>query len=110
MGTRESLVDAATALLDEGGVAAVTLREVGRQVGVSHNAPYKHFASKELLLAAVRRRSWRAGPSRSPRPSGANAHRRRCCGRSCTTTSPGRSSARPGSGWCSARGTSSPTS
>ncbi len=53
MGTREALVDAATTLLDEGGVAAVTLREVGRQVGVSHNAPYKHFASKELLLAAV---------------------------------------------------------
>ena len=53
VGTREALVEAATALLDEGGVAAVTLREVGRQVGVSHNAPYKHFASKELLLAAV---------------------------------------------------------
>ncbi|GAA2121122.1 TetR/AcrR family transcriptional regulator [Actinomadura alba] len=53
MGTREALVDVATVLLDEGGVAAVTLREVGRQVGVSHNAPYKHFASKELLLAAV---------------------------------------------------------
>jgi AcrR family transcriptional regulator len=53
MGTREALVEAATTLLDEGGVAAVTLREVGRQVGVSHNAPYKHFASKELLLAAV---------------------------------------------------------
>jgi AcrR family transcriptional regulator len=53
VGTREALVEAATTLLDEGGVAAVTLREVGRQVGVSHNAPYKHFASKELLLAAV---------------------------------------------------------
>lgn len=32
---------------------AVTLREVGRQVGVSHNAPYKHFAGKEALLAAI---------------------------------------------------------
>lgn len=53
MGTREALVEAATALLDAGGPAAVTLREVGHQVGVSHNAPYKHFASKELLLAAV---------------------------------------------------------
>jgi AcrR family transcriptional regulator len=53
MSTREALVEAATALLDTGGPAAVTLREVGRQVGVSHNAPYKHFASKELLLAAV---------------------------------------------------------
>jgi AcrR family transcriptional regulator len=53
MGTREDLVAAATRLLDEGGVAAVTLREVGRLAGVSHNAPYKHFADKEALLAVV---------------------------------------------------------
>lgn len=52
-GTREALIDAATRLLDEGGVEAVTLREVGRQAGVSHNAPYKHFPSKEALLAAI---------------------------------------------------------
>jgi AcrR family transcriptional regulator len=51
--TREALIDAAADLLDEGGVAAVTLREVGRRAGVSHNAPYKHFADKEDLLAAV---------------------------------------------------------
>lgn len=51
--TRELLIDAAEELLDSGGVDAVTLREVGRRTGVSHNAPYKHFASKEALLAAV---------------------------------------------------------
>ncbi|HEV7961562.1 MAG TPA: helix-turn-helix domain-containing protein, partial [Actinoplanes sp.] len=51
--TRETLVDVATGLLDEGGVEAVTLREVGRLAGVSHNAPYKHFPSKEALLAAI---------------------------------------------------------
>jgi AcrR family transcriptional regulator len=51
--TRDRLVDAATDLLDGGGPAAVTLREVGRRAGVSHNAPYKHFADKEELLAAV---------------------------------------------------------
>jgi AcrR family transcriptional regulator len=52
-GTREKLIEMATRLLDEGGVEAVTLREVGRLAGVSHNAPYKHFASKEALLAAI---------------------------------------------------------
>jgi len=52
-GTREALLDAAARLLDAGGVEAVTLREVGRQAGVSHNAPYKHFPSKEALLAAL---------------------------------------------------------
>ncbi|MFI9383621.1 TetR/AcrR family transcriptional regulator [Kutzneria sp. NPDC052558] len=52
-GTREALLDAAARLLAGGGVEAVTLREVGRQAGVSHNAPYKHFPSKEALLAAL---------------------------------------------------------
>jgi AcrR family transcriptional regulator len=51
--TRTTLLDAATRLLDEGGVEAVTLREVGRLAGVSHNAPYKHYANKEALLAAI---------------------------------------------------------
>jgi len=51
--TRDALVDAAARLLDAGGPVAVTLREVGRQAGVSRGAPYKHFADKEALLAAV---------------------------------------------------------
>lgn len=51
--TREALIDAAERLLDDGGVEAVTLRDVGHQAGLSHNAPYKHFASKQALLAAV---------------------------------------------------------
>lgn len=51
--TRDQLVEMAARLLDEGGVEAVTLREVGRLAGVSHNAPYKHFAGKEALLAAI---------------------------------------------------------
>jgi AcrR family transcriptional regulator len=51
--TREALVSAAAGLMDAGGLEAVTLREVGRQAGVSRGAPYKHFADKEALLAAV---------------------------------------------------------
>lgn len=51
--TRELLLSAAAELLDAGGREAVTLREVGRRAGVSHNAPYKHFANKEALLAGV---------------------------------------------------------
>lgn len=51
--TREALVEAAAGLMDSGGLEAVTLREVGRQAGVSRGAPYKHFADKEALLAAV---------------------------------------------------------
>lgn len=51
--TRELLIAAAADLLDAGGPEAVTLREVGHRAGVSHNAPYKHFANKEALLASV---------------------------------------------------------
>jgi AcrR family transcriptional regulator len=51
--TAERLVAAAAELLDRGGEAAVTLRAVGAAIGVSHNAPYKHFASRDDLLAAV---------------------------------------------------------
>lgn len=58
-GTRATLIDTATNLLDLGGVDAVTLREVGHRSGVSHNAPYKHFAGKEALLAAVAARELR---------------------------------------------------
>lgn len=50
--TRDALLDSAGTLLDGGGPDAVTLREVGRLAGVSHNAPYRHFPSKEALLAA----------------------------------------------------------
>jgi AcrR family transcriptional regulator len=57
--TRTALVTSATTLLDSGGVEAVTLREVGRLSGVSHMAPYKHFADKESLLAAVAGRELR---------------------------------------------------
>ena len=51
--TREALISAAARLLDQGGPAAVTLRAVAKAVGLSHNAPYKHFHDKEDLLAAI---------------------------------------------------------
>jgi AcrR family transcriptional regulator len=51
--TRQSLLDAAGALLDAGGPDAVTLREVGALAGVSRSAPYRHFANKETLLTAL---------------------------------------------------------
>ncbi|WP_158811323.1 TetR/AcrR family transcriptional regulator [Beijerinckia sp. L45] len=51
--TKTRLITAATCLLDEGGPEAVTLRAVAQAVGVSHNAPYKHFKDKRAILAAV---------------------------------------------------------
>jgi AcrR family transcriptional regulator len=50
---RQSLIDAAIALIQEGQMAQVSLREVSRRVGVSHNAPYRHFQDRDALLSAV---------------------------------------------------------
>ena len=48
-----ALVAAARKILDENGLQAAGLRETARRVGVSATAAYRHFASKEDLLAAV---------------------------------------------------------
>ena len=48
-----ALVGAARQILNESGMQAVGLRETARRVGVSATAAYRHFASKEDLLASV---------------------------------------------------------
>mgnify|MGYP002622545310 CR=1 FL=1 len=50
---RRALLDAAEALLARHGPAGVSLREAARAVGVSHNAPYRHFPDRAALLAAL---------------------------------------------------------
>ena len=50
---RTALVNAALDLLAEDGADAVSLRAVARRAGVSAMAPYRHYADKEALLAAV---------------------------------------------------------
>ncbi|WP_158554814.1 TetR/AcrR family transcriptional regulator [Methylovirgula sp. 4M-Z18] len=50
---RRALLDSASAILSETGRWDFSLREVAKRAGVSHNAPYRHFADKEALLAAV---------------------------------------------------------
>ncbi|HEY2671330.1 MAG TPA: TetR family transcriptional regulator, partial [Rugosimonospora sp.] len=36
--------------LEQTGVAGLSLRELAREIGVSHSAPRKHFADKQALL------------------------------------------------------------
>lgn len=50
---REALVDAAVLTVREGGAEVLALRDLARQVGVSHNAAYRHFANRDDLLAEV---------------------------------------------------------
>lgn len=56
--TRRALLDDAAELLERGGPDAVTLREVGSRTGLSRGAPYRHFANKDALLAAVAVEGW----------------------------------------------------
>jgi AcrR family transcriptional regulator len=50
---RQALLEASLTLIAEEGFGALSLREVARRAGVTHAAPYRHFADKEALLAAV---------------------------------------------------------
>jgi AcrR family transcriptional regulator len=50
---RRAIVTAALEILSETQSVEFSLRELARRAGVSHNAPYKHFADKRELLAAV---------------------------------------------------------
>ncbi|WP_230534454.1 TetR/AcrR family transcriptional regulator [Microvirga roseola] len=50
---RHALIEATAELIERDGPAAVSLREAARITGVSHNAPYRHFPTREALLAAV---------------------------------------------------------
>jgi AcrR family transcriptional regulator len=50
---REDILDTARSLLDEQGVAALSMREVARRAGVTHQAPYHHFGDRESILAEL---------------------------------------------------------
>ena len=50
---KAALVDGAVELIVERGVSGFSLAELSRRLGVTVAAPYRHFASREELLAAV---------------------------------------------------------
>ena len=60
VGARRDLGDAcveeALSIIAQRGLEALSLREVARRLGVSHQAPYKHYPSRDHLLAEVIRR------------------------------------------------------
>lgn len=49
----QAIIATARQMLERHGIAELSLREIAKQIGVSHQAPYKHFASKADVLLAI---------------------------------------------------------
>jgi AcrR family transcriptional regulator len=50
---KNALIKAGIEILAREGIAALSLRKVASKAGVSHAAPYAHFADKQELIAAI---------------------------------------------------------
>jgi len=50
---REACLEEALRMISLSGVESLSLREVARRLGLSHQAPYKHFPSRDHILAEV---------------------------------------------------------
>lgn len=50
---RRQLLDEARRQLESVGPEGVSMREIARAIGVSHNAPYRHFPNSETFLAGL---------------------------------------------------------
>lgn len=50
---RRALLEAATEVIEADGLDALSLRGIAARAGVSHAAPYRHFADKDALIAAL---------------------------------------------------------
>jgi AcrR family transcriptional regulator len=53
---KEACIVAAHEVIAERGVEGLSLRDVARKLNVSHQAPYRHFPSRDHLLAEIMRR------------------------------------------------------
>ena len=56
---REACLVEAMAIIEQEGLEKLSLREVARRLGVSHQAPYRHYPSRDHLLVEVMRRCFR---------------------------------------------------
>jgi AcrR family transcriptional regulator len=50
---REALLEAAERALENGGLQSMSLRELSRELGVTHASPRRHFADKQDLIDAL---------------------------------------------------------
>jgi AcrR family transcriptional regulator len=56
---RDALIKAALREAEQGGAEAISIKALAKELGVSQPAPYRHFADREALLAAVTAEAFR---------------------------------------------------
>ncbi len=56
---KNALILAGIDILSKEGLAGLSLRKVAKKAGVSHAAPYAHFADKQALIAAISTEGYR---------------------------------------------------
>ena len=68
---RRTVLDAAVAISAASGPDAISMREVAREAGVSHQAPYHHFTDRSGIFAAICEEGFRhlSEALLAPRPS-----------------------------------------
>ena len=75
MNLRDACVEAAREVIAQEGIEHLSLRDVARRLGVSHQAPYRHFPTREHLLAEVMRRCYaQFAEHLQDRPSASDPH------------------------------------
>ncbi len=57
--TRDIILSAALELVDDAGLSALSLRSLGKRLGVSQAAFYRHFPDKAALLEGICEQIWR---------------------------------------------------
>ena len=77
---KRDVVEAATALLDEYGIADLSMRRLARELAVSPGALYWHFTDKQQLLGAVADQILAPVGIPTPDPNGWRAHIADICG------------------------------
>ncbi|MSV37798.1 MAG: TetR family transcriptional regulator, partial [Actinobacteria bacterium] len=50
---RRLVLDAALGIIESDGAESLSMREVARRAGVSHQAPYHYFGDRSGILAAI---------------------------------------------------------
>ena len=73
MDSRERILSAAVELMTKEGLAALSMREVARRAGVSHQAPYHYFENREAILAAIAEEGFKKFNAILESASGSNA-------------------------------------